>query len=420
MAAHNWDKYFDTSSEYWDKLQKLYEINDNYPKKKVRGRELHHKFLRCFSRVEGAPIDNDKENLVSLSCGDHFLAHYYIWKCTNKGYRRYTCRPVILMYKKSLKYVTDETAERIAADWSYILTNETLAAYNRSRKGTKQTKEHIEAVRQANSKYWVKVINLETSEIYDNRISCPYKTYLGLKPLKLDEIGWPKLGRSNNKCVRKNIYDIVAKCFDISKMTTDEIFGACLFTWLCLQDIKLTKSFRLIELVKHLYINDLDIDDVCKVYKPKRKITDKVIKANEENAKKRVGGHWYNNGKQVKYFNKGESAPPGWTLGMLHTKREMSANNKAKEFEAFLKENPGHSKYWYKYNAPRSLAGYLKQQHLITLKDNKELLKLAYRNLNNDELSYDDFRKYFSNNRINIIETLEHNGVLNGFIDEDN
>lgn len=121
MAAHNWEKYFDVNSEYWTKLQKLYEINDNYPKKKVRGRELHHKFLRCFSRVEGAPIDNDKENLVSLSCGDHFLAHYYIWKCTNKGYRRYTCRPVILMYKKSFKYITDETAERIAADWSDVL-----------------------------------------------------------------------------------------------------------------------------------------------------------------------------------------------------------------------------------------------------------------------------------------------------------
>lgn len=140
MASHNWEIYFDVNSEYWTKLQKLYEVNDNYPKTKVRGRELHHKFLRCFSRVEGTPIDNDKENLVSLSCGDHFLAHYCIWKCTNKGFRRYTCRPVILMYKKSLKYITDETAEHIAADWSDVLgcrshSEETKRKMRESRKG---------------------------------------------------------------------------------------------------------------------------------------------------------------------------------------------------------------------------------------------------------------------------------------------
>ncbi len=117
---HKWEIYFDTTSEYWAKLQKLYKDNDVYPKTIVKGRELHHKFLRCFSRIEGTEVDNDKENLVSLSCGNHFLAHYYIWKCTNKGYRRYTCRPVLLMHRKSLKFITDEIAELIAAEWSEV------------------------------------------------------------------------------------------------------------------------------------------------------------------------------------------------------------------------------------------------------------------------------------------------------------
>ena len=115
---HNFDKYFDTSSEYWQKVQKIYDENDKFPKKVVHGRNLHHKFLRSFSRLEGTEIDNDKDNLVSLSEGDHFLAHYYLWKCTRKGFRRQTGLPVRFMYKKAAKYLTDEIAEIIAKEWT--------------------------------------------------------------------------------------------------------------------------------------------------------------------------------------------------------------------------------------------------------------------------------------------------------------
>lgn len=117
---HNWEKYFDTSSIYWEKVQKIYEENDHFPKVVISGRNLHHKFFRTFSRLEGTEIDNDKENLVSLGLGDHFLAHYYLWKCTRTGYRRYTSRPVILMYKKCFTYISDETIEKIAQDWNDI------------------------------------------------------------------------------------------------------------------------------------------------------------------------------------------------------------------------------------------------------------------------------------------------------------
>lgn len=115
---HNWEKYFETSSEYWEKIQKIYEENDNYPKIVVHGRNLHHKFLKSFSRLEGTEIDNDKDNLVSLSEGDHFLVHYYLWKCTKQGFRRQTGLPVRFMYKKASKYLTDEIAELIAKEWT--------------------------------------------------------------------------------------------------------------------------------------------------------------------------------------------------------------------------------------------------------------------------------------------------------------
>ena len=120
---HNWEKYFDTSSEYWEKLQKLYKENDHFPKIVVSKRNLHHKFLRSFSKLEGTEIDNDEDNLVSLTEGEHFLAHYYIWKCTKKGYKNRTALPVNLMFKKSFKYLTDETVEKIVRDWKNVEIN---------------------------------------------------------------------------------------------------------------------------------------------------------------------------------------------------------------------------------------------------------------------------------------------------------
>jgi len=115
---HNWEKYFDTESDYWEKIQKIYKENDKYPKVVVSGRNLHHKFPRSFSKLEGVEIDNDKENLVSLLEGDHFLVHYYLWKCTKTGYKRRTGIPVRFMYKKAAKYLTDEIAELITREWT--------------------------------------------------------------------------------------------------------------------------------------------------------------------------------------------------------------------------------------------------------------------------------------------------------------
>ena len=56
---HNWENYFDTESEYWKKIQKIYEENESFPKKVVKERNLHHKFPRSFSKKDGVDIDND-------------------------------------------------------------------------------------------------------------------------------------------------------------------------------------------------------------------------------------------------------------------------------------------------------------------------------------------------------------------------
>lgn len=121
---HNWDLYFDTSSEYWGKIQKIYEENDHFPKKIVKGRNLHHKFMKSFSRLEKSKIDNDSDNLVSLSLPDHLRVHFYLYKCTKTGFRNRTAQPVRFMLKKALSHVTEETIEQIIEDWDHSMLHE--------------------------------------------------------------------------------------------------------------------------------------------------------------------------------------------------------------------------------------------------------------------------------------------------------
>lgn len=118
---HNWDNYFDTESEYWEKVEKIYEESEHFPKKVVKYRNLHHKFPRSFSKRDGVDIDNDEDNLVSLSLADHFRVHYYLWKCSKKGYRCKMAQAFVFMRKKMVAYASDETIEQLAKDYENIM-----------------------------------------------------------------------------------------------------------------------------------------------------------------------------------------------------------------------------------------------------------------------------------------------------------
>lgn len=144
IMKHTWDQYFDTTSECWTKLQDLYAANEHFPKEVVKGRNLHHKFLRSWSRKEKEAQDDDDDNLVSLSEGDHFLAHFYIWKSAKKGYRASAALAVRMMYRKSLKYITAEIAEDIAKVWEhkeYTPTEETRRKISNAHKGKPKSDE---------------------------------------------------------------------------------------------------------------------------------------------------------------------------------------------------------------------------------------------------------------------------------------
>lgn len=118
---HDWEKYFDTSTDYWRKVQEIYEENDEYPKKVVPNRNLHHKFMRSFSKAENVAIDNDYDNLVSLDFASHFLVHYYLWKCSKKGYRSKCALAFTYMRKKMTKYIDDDTVEMMALDYANLM-----------------------------------------------------------------------------------------------------------------------------------------------------------------------------------------------------------------------------------------------------------------------------------------------------------
>ena len=150
---HNWENYFDTSSEYWKKVEKIYEDSESFPKKVVKDRNLHHKFPRSFSKKDGADIDNDADNLVSLSLADHFRVHYYLWKSAKKGYRAMMAKAFVLMRKRVVVYASDETIEQIAKDYEEAM-KEAAEQHSKAMKGEKNPfygKKHSEETKNKNS-----------------------------------------------------------------------------------------------------------------------------------------------------------------------------------------------------------------------------------------------------------------------------
>lgn len=115
---HDFSIVFETDNPYWQRVLDIFAKNEKYEKKVVSNRNLHHKFPRSFSKLLGEHVDNDKDNLISLSLSDHFLVHYYYYLLAKKGYRQSMATAFTFMAKKGLKYMTPETAEAMAKDYA--------------------------------------------------------------------------------------------------------------------------------------------------------------------------------------------------------------------------------------------------------------------------------------------------------------
>ena len=117
IMQHDFSIVFDTENPLWIRVLEIFEKNEKYEKKVVSNRNLHHKFPRSFSKKMGEPVDNDKDNLISLTLADHFLVHYYYYILARKGYRQPMATAFTFMAKKGIKFMTPETAEAMAKDY---------------------------------------------------------------------------------------------------------------------------------------------------------------------------------------------------------------------------------------------------------------------------------------------------------------
>ena len=114
---HDYSIVFETDNEYWQRVLDIFAKNEHYPKRITKNRNLHHKFPKSFSKKLGQPIDNDTDNLISLSLPEHFLIHYYYYLLAKKGFRGLMATAFRFMARTTIKYLTPETVESMALDY---------------------------------------------------------------------------------------------------------------------------------------------------------------------------------------------------------------------------------------------------------------------------------------------------------------
>lgn len=146
---HDYSVVFETDNEYWERVLEIFDKNEKYPKKKVSNRNLHHKFPRSFSKMLGEPVDNDPDNLISLSLADHFLVHYYYYLLAKKGFRQRMATAFTFMAKKTLKFLTPETAEQVARDYeeAQVIANQFASERHKGRHLSPETRKKLSEVR---------------------------------------------------------------------------------------------------------------------------------------------------------------------------------------------------------------------------------------------------------------------------------
>ena len=137
---HDFSIAFETNDPLWQRVLSIFEKNEKYEKKVVNNRNLHHKWPRSFSKLLGENVDNDKDNLISLSLAEHFLVHYYYYLLAKKGFRQRMATAFTFMAKKGLKYMTPETAEAMAKDYAEA---KTIACQVNRHKQTEETRRKI-------------------------------------------------------------------------------------------------------------------------------------------------------------------------------------------------------------------------------------------------------------------------------------
>ena len=147
--VHDFSLVFDTENPMWNNVLEIFERNESYAKKRVRGRALHHKYPRAFSRMLNESEDNDSDNLISLSFQDHFMIHYYYYTLAKEKFKSRMALAFKLMADTevgSIKEITSiEMAEKIAKAHQEAteLANEFSSINGKTRTVSEETRKQI-------------------------------------------------------------------------------------------------------------------------------------------------------------------------------------------------------------------------------------------------------------------------------------
>lgn len=145
---HDFSKVFDTDNPMWQEVLAIFESAKDFPIKTSAGRELHHKFPRCFSKLLKETVDNDRDNLISLTPSQHCMVHYYYFKLSTgefKARMAHALKFVIGRHDIQLSDYTEEQAKALAE--SYEIAKHMANNHQSSlMKGKKKSPEHCKHI----------------------------------------------------------------------------------------------------------------------------------------------------------------------------------------------------------------------------------------------------------------------------------
>ena len=146
--VHDFSLVFDTENPLWNNVLEIFERNESYAKKRIRGRALHHKYPRAFSRMLNESEDNEEDNLISLSFQDHFMIHYYYYRLglgECKKRMALAFRYMANFYQKELEEITPEIAEIISKEYTTarLLGNQRISEARKEIGFSTEHRQHI-------------------------------------------------------------------------------------------------------------------------------------------------------------------------------------------------------------------------------------------------------------------------------------
>jgi hypothetical protein len=125
IMEHDFSKVFDTDNPLWQEVLAIFEANQDFPAKRVRKRALHHKYPRSFCKLCEEPVDNDKDNLISISFHDHFMLHYYYYVLAKPKFKS--------LMALAFRYMVDSKVDSITNIESSELASNLADAYERAK-----------------------------------------------------------------------------------------------------------------------------------------------------------------------------------------------------------------------------------------------------------------------------------------------